>query len=228
MWLPELEQMIVVSPWSSLSPGLDGSRHSEELVCALIPLFIQFVSAPQWPTFSSVEHRSLNPCWCFPACFQTQMSGEWRGSDVEEWARAVCTEFVPTKPGVKLDVPGGNGKLCLAVQGWKWYLPASPASKLLCRNVSASLAPVPVSLFSAQLRHLSHARGPLLGACSGQGDSGRGTVAGGQWQRDSGHVPTCLAEVCGFGVLGCLCCRRIQSHPWPCCPAQHRRAISSE
>lgn len=177
MWLPELEQMIVVSPWSSLSPGLDGSRHSEELVCALIPLFIQFVSAPQWPTFSSVEHRSLNPCWCFPACFQIQMSGEWRGSDVEEWARAVCTEFVPTKPGVELDVPGGNGKLCLAVQGWKLYLPASPASKLLCRNVSASLAPVPVSLFSAQLRHLSHARGPLLGACSGQGDSGRGTVA---------------------------------------------------
>lgn len=187
MWLPELEQMIVGSPWSSLSPGLDGSRRSEELVCALIPLFIWFVSAPQWPTFSSVEHRSLNPCWCFPACFQIQMSGEWRGSDVGDWARAVCT-VCPNKTRSGIRCPGRNGKLCLAVQGWKWYLPASPASKLLCRNVSASLAPVSVSLFSAQLRHRSHAWGPLFGACSGQGDSG--------------HVPMCLAEVCGFGGAG--------------------------
>lgn len=51
-----------------------------------------------------------------PACFQIQILGESRGSVVEEWARAVCTEFVPTDPGVQLDVPGENGKLW-AVQG---------------------------------------------------------------------------------------------------------------
>lgn len=217
MWLPELEQMTVGSLWSSLSPGLDGSRHSEELVCALIPLLIWFFSAPQWPTFSSVEHRNLNPCWCFPACFQIQMSGEW--SDVAEWARAVCTKLVPTKPGVELGVPGVIGKLCLAVQSWIWYLPLSPASELLSRNVSDSPVSVPVSLFSAQLRHLSRAWGPLLGACSGQESGGRGTVA---------MSPCAWLRCEGLGELGCLCCRRGQSQPWPCCPAQHRPASSSE
>lgn len=192
MWLPELEQMIVGSPWSSLSPGLDGSRHSEELVCALIPLFIWFFSAPQWPTFSSVEHRSLNLCWCFPACFQIQMLGEWRGSVVEEWARAVCTELVPAKPGMELDVPGVIGKLWLCRAEYDIYLPA------LFQNWSAgmwvpaqSLSQFPCSLPSSAISAMHEALHWEL-------VQDRRVVAGGQWPCP--HEPGWGVRVWGIWV----------------------------
>lgn len=215
MWLPKLQQMIVGSPWSSLSPGLDGSRLSKELLCGFIPLFIRFFSAPQGQTFSSMGHRSLNPCWCLPAWFQIQILGDWRGRAVEEWAGVVCTESVPIELGVELDVPGRDGRLCLGFSGLNMIFTWQPCFKtgLQERECQPNLCPS-FPVFCTV---------PMHKALCWELVQDRTAVAGG----DSGRVPSAWLRCVALQELGCPCCRRGQSHPWPCCPVQHRRAFSS-
>lgn len=172
--------MIVGIPWSSLSPGLDGSRHLEELVCVLIPLFIWLSSAPQWPTFSSVEHSSLNPCWCLlPNTNIRRIKG-----NVEEWTRAVCT-VCPNWARSGIRCARREQEALFA--GLNMVFPSQPCFKtgLQEHDFQPSLCPHFPVFCTAQESQ------PFAGSLFRTGE---------QWQGDSGRVPMCLAEGCGFGV----------------------------
>lgn len=108
---------------------------------------------------------------------------------MEEWARAFCTESAPAELAVELDVPGGNGKLCLDCAGLNMVFASQPSFQMGLQEQQR----VPVSLFPCFLQ--SSGSSALHKALPWELFR-----TGEWWQGDSGRVPMYLVQVCGFGV----------------------------